>query len=491
VRRLLAVLGFLFILAAVRPDQPVRVACEPGATVVVDGFERAHRCVSRDAAAQTDFDDGLTLLYAFDPTQARRAFERAAHEDPHLAMAWWGVANTYAPNINMTFDAADHRRGREAIARALPLRDDASPAERALIDATVKRFADVGTKGNARAARAYRDAMVAAARAFAHDDDIRALAAEAEMDVHPWSYFTADGKPTPGTLDLIAQIRAVLERTPDHIGAEHFAIHAFEESTHPEEALDAARRLAARHFETGAEHLTHMPAHTFMRVGLYHEAGEANARAVASFSDPQNPPRHNDYFGHDCQFGVDAFLMSGEANRARTLAAACKSSTANYASQIDFRFADWPALARDAGSSDFASGMVAAHAKRVTLAQQHLHALRTTTDDVTSIKAALLEARIARASGNATTEIAALERAVTSQDALGYAEPPTFFYPVRESLGAALVRAGKFGEAERVFRDDLTRDRENPRALFGLSEALARAGRNADARAARERFDRA
>jgi len=494
VRRLLAVLGFLFTLASSRSDIAAGAACGPAATVTVDGFERAHRCVSTsNAAAQAAFDDGLTLLYGFDPEEARRSFERAAREDPGLAIAWWGVANSYTPNINTSFDPADQRRGRDAIARAGLHRDAASPGERALIDATAKRFAYVGAKDEARSARGYRDAMFAAAKTFPEDDDVRALAAEAEMDVHPWAYFTPAGKATPGTADLIAHVRAVLERNPAHIGAEHFAIHAFEESAQPEDALDAARRLAARHFEPAAEHLTHMPAHAFMRVGAYHEAGEANARAVASYLAyyAGNPIGHNDYFGHDCAFGVDAFLMAGESARARTIAAACQRNGARFEATIDLRSADWGALAGDAGASDFAGGMLLAHDKRFALAQRHLHALHASSDSLSSIEAALLDARIARESGKIESEIAALERAVKLQDGFGYAEPPTFFYPVRETLGSAYARAQRLDDAERVFRDDLAHDRENPRALFGLAETLARAGRAGEAHAARARFERA
>lgn len=495
-RSLLAVLGFLLFFESSLANLAAEPAstCVSGSNVRVDGFERAHRCVATDnVAAQKDFDDGLTLLYAFDPEEARRAFERATTEDPTLAIAWWGVANSYAPNINTSFASADQRHGREAIARASARLANATPAERALIDATTKRFSFTDARDEARSARAYRDAMFAAAKAFPGDDDVRALAAEAEMDVHPWSYFTPDGKATAGTDDLIAQLRAVLERDPDHIGAEHFAIHAFEESARPGDALDAARRLAARRFEPAAEHLTHMPAHTFMRVGEYHEAGEANARAVESYVAffASDPAGHNDYFGHDCAFGVDAFLMAGETGRARAVADRCRRNGANFAATIDLRSRDWAALERDVGASDFAGGMLLARDKRLALAQARARTLRASSDGLSAIEAGLIDARVARESGQSEAEIAALERAVKVEDGYGYSEPPTFFYPVRETLGSAYARAHRYGDAERVFRDDLERDPENPRALFGLAETLARAGKSEESRAMHDRFERA
>lgn len=164
---LLAVLGFLYALAFAleRPHaMPANDAgdCLAPRSNVARAFDTAHRCVSTAIPeAQDAFDDGLTLLYAFDPEEARRAFERAASADPTLAIAWWGVANTYAPNINTSYDPADQKRGRDTIARATALRAHASPAERALIDATTQRFAYVGAKDEALSAKAYRDAMFA------------------------------------------------------------------------------------------------------------------------------------------------------------------------------------------------------------------------------------------------------------------------------------------------------------------------------------------
>lgn len=313
------------------------------------------------------------------------------------------------------------------------------------------------------------------------------------MDVHPWAYFTADGKATPGTPEIIAHLRTVLARNPDHIGAEHFAIHAFEESTTPEEALAAAHRLAERHFAPAAEHLTHMPAHTLVRVGEYHAAGEANARAIAAYTVylAGTPEGHRDYFGHDCAFGIDAFMMAGEAGRARALARTCSQNGARFDATIDLRFRDWTALARDVGAGDFTGGMLVAHEGRLALARSHVRALRASSDPLSAIEAHVLEARIAREAGKSGDEIAELERAVVLQDAQGYAESPTFFFPVRETLGAAFARVHRYADAERVFRDDLARDRENPRALYGLAETLARAGRPDAARAAHERFVRA
>lgn len=494
-RSLLAAFAFLFALrtSALEPASGP-APCGASATVESRSFVRAHRCVSTENVdAQREFDDGLTLLYAFNPEEARRAFERAVHDDPSLAIAWWGISQSHGPNINSSYAPAEQRRGRDAIAKAASLAATATPIERALIAAASKRFAFDRASDADRSARAYRDAMYASAATYPQDDDVRTFAAEAEMDVHAWSYFTRDGKATPGTPSLIAHLEAVLARTPEHIGANHFAIHALEESAHPDDALAAANRLSALRLEPAAEHLIHMPAHIYMRVGDYHAAGTANARAVTSYLTylDADPAGHGDYLGHDCVFGVDAFMMSGESMRAHALAAACRRNGGNLGTLVDLRFHDWKALAAANDAGAFVSGMLLAHDERIALAETHLKTLRASNDSLSALQADVLQARIARALGKSDEEIAALERAAKIQDGFGYSEPPAFWYPVRESLGGAYARAARFDDAARTFRFDLVQNSENPRSLFGLAETLARDGHLDESRAIRARFERA
>lgn len=485
-RSALPFLLFLSLLATASAQSP-----QPDPTPAYARVQRPLSTSTGDAVAA--FDDGLTLLYAFNPEEARVDFERAARADRRFALAWWGVAMTYGPNINTSYDPAAQRAGHAAIRKAEALEATATPVERALIGAAAKRFAFQRSGDADNAARAYRDAMYAAADAFPLDDDVQTLAAEAEMDVHPWSYFNADGSATAGTPSLIARLQTVLARDPQHIGANHFLIHAFEESPHPEEALPAARRLAAMNFEPAAEHLIHMPAHDFMRIGAYHEAGEANARAIDAYRAylASGPAGHAEYYGHDCIFGVDAFMMSGEYGRSRSLAALCRQSADGELALVDWRFRHWDALLADATTNPFLAGMLAVHAGRLADAQNDLKIVRKGSDTTATIEAGLLDGAMAGARGDSGQQIADLRRAVAAQDTFGYSEPPEFFFPARESLGGALLRAGRAGEAEAVFRADLETNRENPRSLFGLAEALAAEGRVEDARAARARFTRA
>jgi len=485
VRGLLVAFALLYLLATASAGP---YAAEPAA----DSFVRAHRAVpTHSPRAQAAFDDGLTLLYAFNPEQARGSFETAAAADPSLAMAWWGVAMSYGMNINTAYDAAQARNGHAAIAKARALESGAVPAERTLIAAATQRFSYDRPSDGDRSAQAYRDAMAQAATALPDDDDVQTLAAEAEMDVHPWSYFNADGTPTHGTQELIARLERVLTRNPGHIGANHFLIHALEESPRPQEALGAANRLRDDSFEPAAEHLAHMPAHAFMRVGDYEAAGAANARALDLYRVylAGDPAGHADYFDHDCAFGVDAFMISGDYERARAIAAGCaRGGSVGMLPIVQLRFRRWEALAVDGASTDLSAGMLAAHGGRLDQARKHLANLRKSDGDAAGIQADLIEARIAQAAGDHEGEIASLLRAVELEDRSGYSEPPAFWYPVRETLGAAYFRAGRYAEAERTFRADLVRNPKNPRSLFGLAQTLVREGRFDDARDVRARF---
>jgi tetratricopeptide (TPR) repeat protein len=462
-----------------------------------DGYVRAHRTISTSVpAAQAAFDDGLTLLYAYNPEQARRSFTNALALDPALAIGWWGVAMTYGPNINTAYDAGEAKNGHDAIAKARALVANASPVEVALIGAATSRFAHDGPKDGDRSADAYHEAMIAAAAQFPDDDDVQTLTAEAGMDRRPWGLDKDDGTPEPGTQDIVNRLQLVLARDPGHIGAEHFLIHAVEASTHPELALDAARRLASDRFEPGAEHLIHMPAHTFERVGEYHEAGEANARAVDAFVaylGDEASTAHNGYLGHDCLFGVDAFMMSGEAARARALAQTCAAHDVGTSLPriVAWRFHDWNALTTQ-GASAFVTAMMEIRAGDLASARKRASELNTQSDSTTAqIESAVISASIARARGETQTEIAALTHAVELEDGAGYQEPPAFWYPVRESLGAVELETSHARESAEIFRADLAKNPNNPRSLFGLAAALDRIGDTAGADSARKRFAQA
>jgi len=455
------------------------------ATATSPAYDSAHRPVSTHSAeAQRAFDEGLTLLDAFNPREARRAFRQAAAADPNLAMAYWGTALSYGVNINTDYDSGAQRLGHDAIVQAHAHEQSASPVERALIAAGHERYAYAATGDADRSARAFRDAMAAVAQRYPNDDDVLTLAAEAELDVHPWDQWTSDGHPVEGTERAIAWLKTVLARDPGHIQAEHLYIHAVEASPHPGDALDAAQRLTAYRFEPAAEHLTHMPAHTYMRVGDYMQAGQSNAAAIAMFDAylaGPHEPGHESYRGHDCSFAVSAFAMAGTYAQARESAAQCGASSHKLLALTAIRFHNWQDLAPVANVTPYTDAVEALRAGNVGEATRDEQTLEKDKSGTAPIAVRVVQADVDAAHGQRAAQIADLVAAVDLQDKLGYSEPPSWYFPVREALGAAYFEDARYADAERTFRDDLARNPQNPRSLYGLARTLERENRAAEA----------
>lgn len=202
-----------------------------------------HRVSTTNAQAQQFFDKGLALVYAFNHDAAREAFEHAATLDPKLAMAWWGVALTLGPDYNLPVDLDREKKAYDAVQRAVWLQKNASPAERAYISALAFRYSN-DPKADLHALDvAYRNTMAKLVQQFPDDLDAATLYAESMMNLHPWQLWLKDGKPNENTEEIVAVLESVLQRDPNHIGANHYYIHAVEASPHPERAV---ARAAAR-----------------------------------------------------------------------------------------------------------------------------------------------------------------------------------------------------------------------------------------------------
>ncbi|HSD27053.1 MAG TPA: tetratricopeptide repeat protein, partial [Vicinamibacteria bacterium] len=228
---------------------------------------------------QRYFDQGLAFLYAFNHDEAIRAFRRAAELDPKCAMAFWGVAVANGPHINNPLVPEDRAKAAwDALGRARALVDGASPVEKALIEALASRYAWPQPPDRKPLEQGYADAMRAVWKAFPKDADVGALFAESLADLRPWDLWTSDGKPQPGTEDLIATLQSVLSLEPKHPLANHLLIHAVEASPHPEKADAAADAL--RDLQPGLGHLVHMPSHIDVRRGRWQQAIDANAKAI-------------------------------------------------------------------------------------------------------------------------------------------------------------------------------------------------------------------
>jgi hypothetical protein len=534
-RRMLPVparLGLLAVLCAIHAFAHDAAPAAPAGALALDpGLGRLHHPVSaRNILAQAYFDQGLKLVFAFNHEAAIQSFARAAERDPDLAMAHWGIALALGPNINHGMDTKAHKAAYEALQKAIALESKASPAERAYITALSKRYSADENADQGPLQVAYKDAMKELVRRYPRDNDAAVLYAESLMDLHPWKFWAPDGAPAEGTQEIVAVLERVLSRAPGHIGANHYYIHAVEASPHPEKALASAKRLAT--LAPSAGHLVHMPAHTYIRTGNYLEAASANVAAVRA--DERLAKAGTDtfyligYYGHNLHFLAIANAFAGKSREA--IAAANKlyefeAARIKEVPSVDgflftpalllVEFGRWddvlvlPEPAFEAPISGtlwhFARTLAFAgkgqtddaRAERLKFLSA-ADALPKTTEygnndaaGVMAVARPYLDGRLALMAGNNAGAIAGLRLAAAAEDALAYDEPPGWYLPSRDALGAALMRECDYPAAEQVYRDELALHPESGRALFGLYAALVAQKHDREAAAVHQRYQRA
>jgi len=486
---------------------------------------------TEDPRAQGYFDQGLRLAYAFNHAEARRAFRAAQRLDPDCALCYWGEALVLGPNINTPMADGALAPALAAMARAQAAAGGATAREQALIAALAARYRDEPAATRTALDAAYADAMAEVAARYAGDDDIQVLYAESLMDLQPWDYWTNAGSAPKGqTAEILALLEGVLARNPDHPGAIHYYIHMVEASDRPERALAPAERLPAA--MPGAGHLVHMPFHVLYRVGAYREALAANRAAVAAdeayiaAAAPEGIYLQA-YYPHNVHSLMASAQMAGEA--ATAIAAARKLvevvddaaaraipwvqpiKAAPYFAHAQFSDPATILEIPDPGDAlpyakamwHYARGVAAAAKGDAPAARTEARAIErlavqadfsalvaggVPAPDLLDLARQVVLARAAQAEGDLVTARAALEAAVAIEDRLAYTEPPFWYYPVRQTLGAVLLAMGKAREAEEVFVQALLRVPNNGWALYGLALAYDRLGDDRAATRARERF---
>ena len=466
--------------------------------------------------AQRYFDQGLRLYYAFNHQEAIRSFQEGARLDAGCAMCYWGIALAYGPNINAPMDAANGRLAHDAIQQAGQRAPGVSDREQAMIQALAMRYVAEPPADRTELDVTYSHAMAEVAQRFEDDPEAKTLHAESLMDLSPWAYWAADGKPKPNTTTLLSQLEQVLAAEPDHPGANHFYIHAVE-AVQPERALATAERLAG--LMPGAGHLVHMPGHIYIRVGRYEDAIKANEHAV--HADETYIRDHNPavgiyvlgYYPHNYDFLAFAASMIGR--EAQAIAAADKVAALvpqellhepgmaflqhhqTRKLQMRVRFGRWDELLSAEGPAEdlpharaiwlYAHGRALAARGHLKAANAALLQLRAVAQDrqvrplrlefnssglVLDIAVEVLAGHIDEAKGDLPGAITHLWEAVRREDALVYGEPPEWTVPVREELGMLLLKSGRAVEAEQVFREDLKRFPKNSWSQQGLTDAL-------------------
>jgi tetratricopeptide (TPR) repeat protein len=473
--------------------------------------------------AQKYFDQGLRLVYGFNHAEAIRSFTRATELDPACAMCWWGIAYAYGPHVNAGMDSASGVIAYQAAQKARSLSNSAPPWQRAYIEAVVARYAAVPPANRASLDSAYSRAMLNVARTYPTDLDASALAAESLMDLRPWNYWTSEGKPYPGTDEIVRQLESVIARNPNHPGACHYYIHAVE-AVNPQLAVPCAERLAR--LMPGVGHMVHMPAHIYVRVGRYKDAAQSNVHAIHSDEtfiegQPQATVYSLAYYPHNIHFLAFVSTMAGKSAQAieaaRTLKSKVNLDVAKSVGMLQemvpyyvltlTTFGRWDeVLAEPLPPAEIRFPTAMAHYARgvAYAAKGNFANAKVELDTVMAIDAATpadaeakapisiavhaLMGEIATRSGKTDEGIAHFRQALAIEDKGLYFEPPKWYYPIRQSLGAALLKAGRNADAEQVYRDDLKRFPENGWSLYGLSAALKAQGKTAEAAAVEKRF---
>ncbi len=487
-----------------------------------------------NAEAQKFFDQGVILAYGFNHDEAARSFRRAAEIDPQLAMAHWGLAMSLGPNYNETSISTERMKAaHEAVRRGLALAAKAPAHERAYLEALATRLSADERVEQKKLWLDYREAMRALTVRYPDDLEAAVLWADAAMIINAWKLFDSQGRPAEGTDEIVATLESVLRRDPEHIGAHHLYIHAVEASLRPERALGSADVLAR--LTPAAGHLVHMPAHIYMRTGDYDRAAESNewaAKADERFIAAGGQPGiyTAGYYSHNLHFLAAAHAMRGNYSEAVRASRRLEANVRPYLKDIPSlegfmptgvlimaRFGRWDDVLREpppptsmpvAGALwHWGRGMALVAKGKRTEAEAEMQALvnaaaaipadmpygsQNTARPVLLIARHFLAARLASARGDNKAAIEFLRKAVETEDGLAYDEPPGWYHPLsRESLGGALMHDGQHEEAEKVFREDLRRNRRNGRSLFGLSESLKSQGRAREAELVRREFERA
>ena len=481
-----------------------------------------HPVATKNSQAQQFFDQGLKLVFGFNHDEARKSFQRAAELDPNLAMAWWGVSLTLGPNYNLPVDPEREKAGYDAAQRAVALKPNASESERAYIDAVAVRYSNDPKADLHQLDVTYKDAMSKLAARYPDDLDAVTLYAESAMNLNPWHLWTADGKPAEGTEEIVRVLESVLKRDPNHLGANHYYIHAVEASPHPERALASAARLEK--LAPTAGHLMHMPAHIYARVGDHPAAAHCNELAVAADKKFLAATHEQGvyplfYYSHNLHFLAFAASMEGNFAEAKDAAARLVGNVAPGVKAMPmlegflptpivvlFAFERWDDLLKlPVPDSSFLitnavwhslRGVAFANTGRTAEAEKEQGAFReltakippdtmydmlNKTGAVFKVHDHLLAGMIARSRHNDIGAIDSLTQAVAAEDALNYSEPPPWYPPVRPMLGHVLLEAKQLPEAEKVFRADLDRNPRDGRALSGLRDCLNAQGRKYEA----------
>lgn len=486
---------------------------------------------------QEYFNQAMMLSYGFNHAEAARSFYEATRLDSNCAMTYWGYAYVLGPNYNGGMENDHYERAYNAANKALMLSQHVTEKELRLIKALNTRYTAQPPEDRSALDQTYSAEMKKVYQQFPNDPDIGALYAESLMNLHPWDLYDKQTQlPKAWTAELIAVLEHLIKINPKHPGAHHFYIHAMEASATPEKALASAGLLDT--LVRGSGHLLHMPSHIYINTGDYHLGTLSNLRAVETDSIYTTACHAQGvyplaYYPHNYHFLTATAALEGNSKLSWIAAKKMQQHTPtdimrepgwgtlqHYYSipyYVAVKFALWDSIhALPRPEKDlvyptaiwhYAKGMAYLGKGDIPKAQkisdslkmlakdtalQHLTVWNiNTTADLVQIASFVLSAEIAAKQNQMESSIHWLNEAIKIEDALNYNEPPDWFFSVRHHLGNILLKAGKYPEAENVYRNDLKKWKKNGWALIGLYQSLVYQKKDDEAKRIQTAFNEA
>ena len=451
---------------------------------------------SNNASAQAYFDQGMQLRYAYAVGAAARSFREAWKADPNCAICYWGEAWSLGSYLNGAKSAAKGPYAVAAARKAAELRGHASPVERALIDAIqVWHIDNYDPASRRNEDQKYADAMGVVHQQYPNDLDVTAVYGAALFLLEPRRGMRA--MDDPDVMHLHKVLEGALAQDVRHPGACHLYIHATESTVRPDLALPCAEHLG--NSIPGASHINHMPSHTWNEIGRWGDSVRANTQAWHSDLKAAAGKGVAIYGSHNLHMLLFAASFDGQGAVAtqagKDYAKITNNTMYEVLTLIRFgRFDEVPGISERpqervaAALWDFAQGYAALRNGNTKKAHDLLTKVQryvATTDDlfrfhpasqVVGTAAYILEGELLRAAGDLDGAITAFEASARVEDSMKYDEPEPLPFAARHWLGAALLEAGRYADAETAYREELADHPHNGWSLLGLQQALAAQG---------------
>lgn len=484
--------------------------------------------------AQMFFNQGIIMANNFNHAEAERSFKEAVRQDTTFAMGYWGIAYVLGPNFNSVDNMGTVNEIRKAVTKAVSLGEHVSPWEKAVIEAIQIKFPMDTTLTDEEG---FANSMKQAYIRFPDNSFVATLYAEAVMNLHPWDFYTGKaGEPRPWTPEIVTLLEKVISIDPENPLANHLYLHAMEASPDVSKALTSAERLKT--LVPSAGHLVHMPSHIYINTGDYHEGSLANEAAVIADSIYIAECKSQGYYPqmyypHNYHFLAATAAFEGRG--ARSIEAAYKTASLvdkkyyhepgyemvqhylTIPNHILVKFGQWEKILTLPKPTDdliyptaiwhYARGMAYVNLDDKEQARKELNKLNELSQapsiaeqlnwginkvtEVCKISSKVLEAELYIKDGKYNEAIPLLTEAIKIEDGLNYTEPPDWFFSVRHLLGNVLLTIKDYGQAEKIYREDLIYWPKNGFALNGLFESLNGQGKPKEAEEVKKQFNEA